>query len=308
MTDKGTETDSDCHQLIGTLRATISLLKDELRNKQVTMDNLIDVINNFTVIENKYKRNKEQETNVGSKKKNDVVGELLEIDELHNRFQKLTDQPQSSTDSHATSINVNKDCIEQNCGELELTNNVKDNINDKINENSKSSITTNRDRSDNDNDPDIYNNTVIFDDSIPKGINIRNLNTRLRIANCKCRFFGGATSKHFHHYIQPTLNETNIKTDIVVLHMGTNSILNAKVNKDLIAESVIGIAKECVRFNVKDVLKDVFVCRVTVNTRRCSAFISAVNNILQDRCATHQFHLIYNSNIKKNTSGKMAFI
>ena len=36
VANKGTENDSDCHQLIGTLRETISLLKDELRNKQVT--------------------------------------------------------------------------------------------------------------------------------------------------------------------------------------------------------------------------------------------------------------------------------
>ena len=67
--NKSTETDSDCHQLIGTLRETISLLKDELRSKQVTIDNLIDVIKNFTVIGNKYTRNKEQETNVDSKEK-----------------------------------------------------------------------------------------------------------------------------------------------------------------------------------------------------------------------------------------------
>ena len=33
---KGTETDTDYHQLIATLRETISSLKDELRNKQVT--------------------------------------------------------------------------------------------------------------------------------------------------------------------------------------------------------------------------------------------------------------------------------
>ena len=84
--NKGKETNSNCHQLIGTLRKTISMLKDELRNKQVTIDNLIDVIKNFTVIENKYTRNKEQVKNVGSKEKNDVVGELLEIDELHHRF------------------------------------------------------------------------------------------------------------------------------------------------------------------------------------------------------------------------------
>ena len=174
---------------------------------------------------------------------------------------------------------------------------MKVNINDQINESSKSSITRNRDRSDNDNNTpsNTYNNIVIFGNSVPKGIDIRNLNTRLSTANCKCRFFGGATSKHFHHYIQPTLNEKNVKTDIAVLHMGTNDILNAEGDKDLIAESVIDIAKECVRVGVKHV----FVSSVTVNTRRSSAFISAVNNILQDKCATHHFHFIDNSHIKK---------
>ena len=51
---------------------------------------------------------------------------------------------------------------------------MKVNINDQINESSKSSITTNRDRYDNDNNTpsDIYNNIVVFGDSISKGINI----------------------------------------------------------------------------------------------------------------------------------------
>ena len=224
VVNKGKETNSNCHQLIGTLRKTISMLKDELRNKQVTIDNLIDVIKNFTVIENKYAKNEEQEADVGSKEKNEVVGELLEIDELHHRFQKSTDQPQSSTDTHTSSINVNKDCIEQNRNELELTNNVKVNINDQINESSKSSVMTNRDRSDSENNTpsDTYNNIVIFGDIIPKGVNIRNLNTPLSTANCKFRFFGGATPKHFRNYIQPTLNKKNVKTDIAVLHMGAN--------------------------------------------------------------------------------------
>ena len=137
-------------------------MKDELRNKQVNIDNLIDVIKNFAVNADKYTRNKEQETNVCSKENNDVVGELLEIDELYHRFQKLTDQPQSSTDTHTTFINVNKDRIEHNRDELKLTNNLKDkNINDQINESSMSSLTTNRDRFDNDNNTpsDIYKNS-----------------------------------------------------------------------------------------------------------------------------------------------------
>ena len=59
VANKGTEIDFDGHQLIATLRETMSLLKDEFTNKQVTIDNLIDVIKNFPVIENKYTRNKE---------------------------------------------------------------------------------------------------------------------------------------------------------------------------------------------------------------------------------------------------------
>ena len=94
---------------------------------------------------------------------------------------------------------------------------------------------------------------VIFDDGIPKGINIRNLNTRLTTANCKCRFFGNAIWKHFYQYIQPTLNETNVKTDIAVLNMRANDTLDTEDDKDLITESVIDNAKECVRFGAKDV-------------------------------------------------------
>ena len=79
------------------------------------------------------------------------------------------------------------------------------------------------------------------------------MNIRLSTVNRKCRFFGEATLKHFHYYIHPTLNETNIEIDIAALHMETNDILNKQADKDLIAESVIDIGKECVRFGVKDV-------------------------------------------------------
>ena len=87
------------------------------------------------------------------------------------------------------------------------------------------------------------NNIVFFGDSIPKGINIKNLKSRLYNAYCSCRFFGGATSKHFYHYIHPSLNETNMLTDIAVLHMGANDITNSEANKDLVADSIINIAR-----------------------------------------------------------------
>ena len=58
VTIKRTKTDGKYHQLTGTLCKTISLLKDELRDKQVTINNLIDVFINFTGNENNYTRNK----------------------------------------------------------------------------------------------------------------------------------------------------------------------------------------------------------------------------------------------------------
>ena len=151
------------------------------------------------------------------------------------------------------------------------------------------------DQGSNKNTQNSSNNIVFFDDSIPKGINIKNLKSRLCNANCSCRFSGGATSKYFHHYIRPTLNETDMITDIAVLHMGTNDIINSEVNKDLVADSIINVARECVAFGVKSV----FISRLTVNTRRNSAFISAVNKTLKAKCFMHNFHFIDNSNIKK---------
>ena len=65
---------------------------------------------------------------------------------------------------------------------------------------------------------------------------------------------------------------------------GTNNILNTKADKDIVAKSVMNIAKECVWFG----MKDVFVSSVMVNIRRSSAFDSAVKNVLQNNYATHQ--------------------
>ena len=112
----------------------------------------------------------------------------------------------------------------------------------------------------------------------------------------KFRSFDTTTSKHFYHYIQSTLNDENVKSDIAVLHIGKNDIIDKVADKDLILEGVTDIAKESVRFSVKDL----FVSSVTVDTRRSSTFISAINKILQDKCARLQFHFIDNSNIKKH--------
>ena len=74
-------------------------------------------------------------------------------------------------------------------------------------------------------------------------INIKNFKNRLYNLNISCHFFGGATPKHSHHYFCPILNKTDVITDIAVLHMGTNDIINSEFNKDLEADSIINIAR-----------------------------------------------------------------
>ena len=107
-----------------------------------------------------------------------------------------------------------------------------------------------------------------------------------------------------NHYIQPTLNEENVKRDIAILPIGINDVLSTEADKELIAESVTDIAKKCVCFGVKDVS----VSTTMVNTRLSSAFISAVNKIPQHKFQRITLILLITRTSKKNTSEQMSFI
>lgn len=52
---KTTENEFECYQLVGSLREAIDLLMVELKDKQATINNLLDIINIFTINTNKRK-------------------------------------------------------------------------------------------------------------------------------------------------------------------------------------------------------------------------------------------------------------
>ena len=64
----------------------------------------------------------------------------------------------------------------------------------------------------------VKRNIVIFGDSIPKGINRKILGQKLCNARVFYRFFPGATSRDFFHYIKPTLQDPQTNFGIAVLH------------------------------------------------------------------------------------------
>ena len=57
---KSTETESECYQPVGSHRETIDLLKVELKDKQATINDLLDIIKSFTESENKKDGSHEQ--------------------------------------------------------------------------------------------------------------------------------------------------------------------------------------------------------------------------------------------------------
>ena len=103
------------------------MLKVELKEKQAKINNLLDIIKkNLTVNENKLDGIREQQAiKVCSKDSNDddIVRELLQIDQLHHRLQKLKDQPHNSAETPSISLGVNQDCYERNRNESVLNRN-----------------------------------------------------------------------------------------------------------------------------------------------------------------------------------------
>ena len=132
-------------------------------------------------------------------------------------------------------------------------------------------------------------NIVIFGDSIPKGI----LGQKLFNAKVFYRFFPGATSRDFFHYIKPTLQDPETNFDIAVLHMGVNDILNLGSTGETVLNSILHIANLCINYGVKEVSISSVTCTTLLN----SYHINDVNNTLRNKCQTSGYHFIDNNNI-----------
>ena len=68
------------------------------------------------------------------------------------------------------------------------------------------------------------------------------LNKELRCGKAFFRSFSGTNAKQLRHYIIPTLIDN--KPDAIVIHVGTNDILNHANHEDM-ACSIINIGLDC---------------------------------------------------------------
>ena len=88
-------------------------------------------------------------------------------------------------------------------------------------------------------------------DSHIKRIKRNDFNKELRHVKAFFRSFRGANAKQLRHFIIPIL--VNDKPDAIVIHVGTNDILNL-ANHENIAHSVINIGLDCKNNGVNEVL------------------------------------------------------
>ena len=133
-------------------------------------------------------------------------------------------------------------------------------------------------------------NVVIFGDSIPKGINTQLLNKKMIKSKDVCKFFPGATSKHFVHYIKP-LQENEFDTSI--LHMGVNDILKLGSNIATVSKDIINIANHCKNFGVKQIIFS----GLTLTAQLKASFIYHFNKSIKELCQKHGYSFIDNSNV-----------
>ena len=131
----------------------------------------------------------------------------------------------------------------------------------------------------------------IFADSIPRCLRMNEFNRFINSGKAYLKAFPGAKASRIHHYIIPTLIEET--PDIVILHVGCNDLSpknNIQVNVDEIANEIINTGKTCCQHGVEKVFISSIICS---NNNRKQIFINKLNDILEEKCATLGFTLLF---------------
>ena len=110
-------------------------------------------------------------------------------------------------------------------------------------------------------------NTLIFTESIPKGLRIYDFNKLIKNRKTKMLNFPGASSRQLLHYMDIYLDA--IQVDTVVIHIGVNNLLNYSNQSriDSLMNNIICNVEKCCDYGVKNIfLSDIaFTTRVSLD-------------------------------------------
>ena len=90
---------------------------------------------------------------------------------------------------------------------------------------------------------------ALFSDSIPRGMNIKEINRQIQGGRIHVKAFPGAKSTQLNHYVTPTLEEYSY--DAAIIHVGINDILRSKHDElGKLPENIIKVGNTCQKYNI----------------------------------------------------------
>ena len=136
-------------------------------------------------------------------------------------------------------------------------------------------------------------NILILGDSMINNIKKNRLNNLVN-GDVKIESFSGATTSDMTYHMVPALNKD--KSDITILHIGTNDIINFKgKSPENIAKSIIDVGNNIKEKGTNHVAISSIICRK--NKISCQKIINEVNEHLSNSCKDSGLIFIDNNNI-----------
>ena len=134
--------------------------------------------------------------------------------------------------------------------------------------------------------------TIIFTDSIPKGIRRKEFNNFIKNGTAQMKCFPGATSKDLNYYVIPTLE--NNSYDQVLIHVGINDLLNSdKPDHQSLLQNIMSVIQKCKDSGIAEIIISLLVVTEEINVR----VIIGANESLRNFCRQNGFNFIDNRNI-----------
>ena len=123
-------------------------------------------------------------------------------------------------------------------------------------------------------------NTLIFTDSIAKGIRMYEFNRFIKNSKAKMFTFPGASSHQMLHYLDVHLEDRQINT--VVIHVGINDILrdSSQSSIDGLLQNIKNMSLKCTKFGVKNI----FISGLVYTTRINIGILEKIHVVIQNFC------------------------
>ena len=142
--------------------------------------------------------------------------------------------------------------------------------------------------------PPNSSNTLIFTDSIAKGICMYEFNRFIKNSKAKMFSFPGASSHQMLHYLDVHLEDRQINT--VVIHIGINDILrdSSQSSIDGLLQNIKNMALKCTKFGVKNN----FISGLVYTTRINIGILEKIHVVIQNFCQENGWFYVDNRNIQ----------